>query len=181
MTNPDGAPPDRSDAPLAVYLRDHYAGSAAGLALVQRCRRAHAGTRDVLAAMEAEIEEDRRSLLDIMGRLGVAPSAFKATVGRLSELVGRLKTNGTLVRRSPSSTVVELEGLAAGVATKANLWRSLRAAAPHHPQLDESELDRLAERAADQLERLVVLHDQAARNAFASTGGPVDAGSATSG
>jgi hypothetical protein len=173
---------DESNNPLSVYLRDHYAGSAAGLALVQRCRKANRGTPvdDVLAGIETEIEEDRSSLLDIMSRLGVTPSAFKAAVGTFSEVVGRLKSNGRIVSRSPSSTVVELEGLAAGIATKGNLWRALRAAAPHHAELDVAELDRLIERATDQVARVVVLHDQQAEQAFVSTEPPAIAASGPS-
>jgi hypothetical protein len=161
-------PTDHIEHPLTVYLRDHYAGSAAGLALVQRCRRANPDTEldQVLAGIEAEIEEDRRSLRDMMSRLGVSPSEFKAAIGTLSEFVGRLKSNGRIVGRSPSSTVVELEGLAAGILTKGNLWRSLRAAAPQHPDLDASELERLMERADDQLQRVNAAHDGAAAHAF---------------
>ena len=169
---------DHSTDPLAVYLRDHYAGSAAGLALVQRCREANQGTalEEVLAGIEAEISEDRRSLAEIMDRLQVTPSAFKAALGRGSELIGRLKSNGTIVRRSPSSTVVELEGLAAGILTKASLWRSLRAAAAHRQGLDVAELDRLLDRANDQLERVRAAHDQAAGRAFASSHRSIAAG-----
>ena len=45
------------DRPLAVYLRDHFAGATAGLALVRRCRREHAGTPldSTLASIEAQI------------------------------------------------------------------------------------------------------------------------------
>jgi hypothetical protein len=163
---------------LAVYLRDHYAGSAAGLALVQRCREANRGTAlgDVLAGIEAEIAEDRGSLEQIMARLRVTPSAFKAALGRGSELIGRLKSNGTILRRSPSSTVVELEGLAAGILTKASLWRSLRAAASHHSGLDVAELERLLDRAKDQLDRILAAHDRAAEHAFASADRSVTAG-----
>jgi hypothetical protein len=163
---------DRRD-PLTVYLRDHYAGSAAGLALVQRCRRANAGTAldDVLAGTESDIIDDRHSLQEIMSRLGVSPSVVKTAVGRVSEVIGRLKSNGRIMTRSPSSTVVELEGLAAGITTKANLWRSLRATAVHHPGLDAGELHRLVQRATDQLERVIAAHDEAAEHAFASASG----------
>ena len=162
---PAAGDPDRF---LHIYLRDHFAGSNAGLALVRRCRRSNAGTEldDVLARIETEIDEDRRSLQAMMSRLGVAPSAFKAALGSAAEVVGRLKGNGRIVRRSPSSTVVELEGLAAGILTKANLWRSLRASAPSHQVLDIVELDVLLARATSQLERVVTAHEDAARNAF---------------
>ena len=167
--------------PLTVYLRDHYAGSAAGLALVQRCRRANAGTAldDVLAGIESELIDDRHSLQEIMSRLGVSPSVVKTAIGRASEVIGRLKSNGRIMTRSPSSTVVELEGLAAGITTKANLWRSLRATAVHHPGLEAGELHRLLQRATDQLERVIAAHDEAAEHAFAAPDRPVTAGADT--
>jgi len=157
---------------LEVYLRDHFAGSTAGLALVRRCRRGASGTtlRDVLSEIETAIEEDRRALEAMMAALGASPSRFKSALGSVAEVVGRLKSNGRLIRRSPSSTVVELEGLAAGIVTKRNLWRSLRAIAPTRAVLDVSELDRLVERATSQFERVTSAHERAARDAFGPIG-----------
>jgi uncharacterized protein YukE len=159
---------DATHRGLAVYLRDHFAGAAAGLALVRRCRRAHEGTGldELLAGIEVEIEDDRRHLQEMMSQLGVTPSAVKTLLGSISERIGRLKSNGRLGRRSPSSTVVELEGLAAGIVTKRNLWRSLRVVAIRHAALEPGELDTLIERATSQLERIVAAHDGAAHAAF---------------
>jgi len=159
------------DRTLAVYLRDHFAGSTAGLALVRRCRREYEGTSlsAVLAGVEAEITEDRRALEAMMSRLGVTPSAIKSALGSLAELVGRLKSNGRIIRRSPSTPVVELEGLAAGIVTKRNLWRTLREAAPRHDGLDVAELDGLIDAATSQFERVVQAHREAAANAFGTT------------
>jgi hypothetical protein len=173
MTESASPRPGERDRVLAVYLRDHFAGSTAGLALVRRCRRDNAGTPldEVLAGVEVEIDEDRRSLEAIMSRLGIEPSAFKAAVGSIGEMIGRLKGNGRLVRPSPSSPVVELEGLAAGIITKRNLWRALRAAASEHNVLDVAELETLIARATSQFERVVDAHEQAARRAFATPGG----------
>lgn len=164
-----------SRRPLEVYLRDHFAGSTAGLALVRRARRTSTGTdlHEVLAALEVEIDDDRRTLRDLMSRLAVTPSSFKSAVGAVAELVARLKGNGRLVRRSPMSPVVELEGLAAGIVTKRNLWHSLRAAVPAHQQLQADELDVLIDRATAQLERVQAAHDRAAA---AALGGPPPAG-----
>jgi hypothetical protein len=161
---------DESDRLLAVYLRDHFAGSTAGLALVRRCRRNNAGNElgEVLTGVENDIDEDRRALQEIMARLGVTPSTLKSAVGSIAELVGRLKSNGRLFRYSPSSAVVELEGLAAGILTKRNLWRSLRAASPAHATLPTADLDALEERATAQLDRVLAAHERAAARAFGS-------------
>mgnify|MGYP007039543037 CR=1 FL=1 len=59
-------------------------------------------------------------------------------------------------------------GLAAGIVTKRNLWRSLRAAAATHDGLDAAKLAALIERATTQLECVLAAHEEAARQAFGS-------------
>ena len=153
---------------LAVYLQDHDGGAQAGVALIRRCQDSNRDTEfeSDLADLAGEIEEDRESLRSIMERLHVEPSRIKELIGSAAELVARLKTNGHLVHYSPSSRVVELEALAAAVATKRNLWRALAAVGPS--AVPRAELDRLIERATDQFERVLALHERAAALAFAT-------------
>ena len=157
---------------LGIYLQDHYAGSAAGLSLVQRCRSHNEGTdfAAVLQVIEAEISEDRQTLEAIMAALGYGPSRVKSALGSIAEVVARVKTNGRLFSYSPLSRVIELEGLAAGILTKRNLWRALRTVADRHPTLQTAELDRLIERASSQLDRVLALHERASGLAFARPG-----------
>ena len=154
---------------LAIYLRDHRAGATAGLRLVRRCRDANAGSEmgEMLSTLEQEIRLDCEALEAVMAHLGVRPSRFKAIIAGAAEVAGRLKSNGRIMRRSPSSTVVELEALAAGIITKRNLWRALRAITPDYAgALDGAELDGLIKRATAQFERVVDAHGQAAKDAF---------------
>jgi hypothetical protein len=175
----EARPPD-ADHLLRVYLQDHHAGSAAGVALTKRMVREHSDLEPLLGDLEREITEDQQSLMGIMSRLDVEPSWFKSALGTTAELVARLKGNGRIMRPSPSSRVVELEGLAAGVATKRNLWRSLLAVADDRPELDRAELELLEQRASSQIQRLEAAHRRAAAQAFAppaavdgaGTGGP---------
>jgi len=157
------------DQPLRVYLRDHFAGSVAGLALIRRHRRRCEGTtaQDVVATLEAEVLQDQRRLEAMMSRLGVTPSPVKNAIARAVELTARLKGNSRIIRPSPSSPVVELEAMAAGILTKRNLWRTLHAAAAHNPALDLDDLSELEARATSQLERVIALHMSAAADAFA--------------
>lgn len=152
---------------LAVYLQDHDAGAQAGVALIGRSCDANRGTEfeSDLAELAQEIAEDRGSLRSMMEQLDIGRSRVKEILGGAAELVGRLKTNGHLVRYSASSRVVEFEALAAAVATKRNLWRSLAAATTN----SHAELDRLIERSTAQFDRLLALHEKAATLAF--TGG----------
>jgi len=169
MTNAT-ATTDTADHLLAVYLRDHLAGAAAGLALAERCQRANADTPlgTLLADIVAEISSDRTRLREIMDALDVSENPIKAVLGQAAELVGRLKSNGMLTEYSPSSRVLELEGLLAGVDAKRNLWFTLKTVAPTRPAVAAAPLDELIERATSQRDRLQTAHDQAATDAFTS-------------
>lgn len=153
---------------LGVYLRDHLAGSAAGVALVRRSRASNRGSElgVILKEFETQIVEDRQSLRNIMRRLNVRESAVKEMIASALEFIGRLKSNGRLTGYSPSSRVVELETLAAAVFTKRSLWLSLRAVADDYSELDREELEQLITRATAQYQRLVAEHDRAAAIAF---------------
>lgn len=156
---------------LGVYLRDHFAGSAAGVALVRRCRQSNRGTELglILQEFESQIVEDRQSLRSVMQRLNVRESVVRELVASAIERVGRLKTNGRFVGYSPSSRVVELETLAAAVFTKRSLWLALRAVVDDYDELDREELERLITRATAQYQRLIAEHDRAAAIAFGAS------------
>ena len=155
---------------LATYLRDHRGGAAGGLALVRRCRASNEGTElaDVLRRIETEILEETQALELIMSRFAVTPSRLKIAAAKVGEVVGRLKTNGRVFTYSPSSRVLELELLAAGVVTKRSLWRSLNAVVSSHPELVASDLDELELRATAQYETVMQEHAKAAAAAFSS-------------
>jgi hypothetical protein len=155
---------------FAIYLKDHHAGSTGGLELAKRTagsnRENEFGTP--LAQLAAEINEDRRELERLMGRLGVDPDRLKSSLAWTLEKLGRLKLNGQLTGYSPLSRLVEIEGLISGVNGKLSLWRNLLDIAAGEPRLDPADLDRLAERAESQLETLHELRARAALQAFAA-------------
>jgi len=151
----------RSNSPLlAIYLNDHLAGSLALSELAKRAAGSNRGTRygPFLEEMAREIEEDRRSLLEIMRRLGAGVDRLKLAGGWAAEKLGRLKLNGRVLGYSPLSRVVELEVLILGVRGKLALWETLERLALDLPeavrledliarangQLDELETHRLA-------------------------------------
>lgn len=153
---------------LAVYLRDHFAGAAAGVALATRLRDNNRGTpyEEPLAEIAAEIRRDRDALRSLMAGADVEPSTLKKVLGAVGERFARLKSNGRFVRYSPSSRVVEIEGLQAGVTLKRELWRALRVSAALGPRTAPPSLGELEQRASDQLERLEELHERASIEAF---------------
>ena len=153
---------------LRIYLQDHLAGSTGGVELARRARGANQGTvyGDEFAKLADEIEADRRSLESIMDDLGFGADRPKNAVFWIAEKAGRLKLNGQLTGYSPLSRMVEIEGLIAGVNGKRSLWRSLLEVAADEPKLDADRLQRLVERAEQQLATLQELRSRAAREAF---------------
>src|SRR5215207_4178342 len=150
----NGNRPDRGL--IGIYLNDHLAGSTAGLELFRRAARSNSGPEigAELAALTAEIEEDRTALITMMRTLGVPRRQYKVALGWAGEKVGRFKLNGRLVSRSPLSLLVEVEALRLGVEGKALGWRVLRSMAANDPRLDIGRLDELIARAQRQIEAL---------------------------
>lgn len=153
---------------LGIYLNDHLAGATAGTARVRYLLRSCRGSvlADALAPVAAEIADDRTSLLHIMRRLDVPVRRYKVYAGRAAEQVGRLKSNGSLVRRSPLSTLWELEALALGVEGKMAGWETLRDLATTDERLDARRLDELIERARRQHATLEALRHKQVVVAF---------------
>ena len=153
---------------LGIYLNDHLAGSVAGVELARRIAKQNEGNAygREMAAVAGEIEEDRVQLRRIMDRLGIRQKRIRLGIAWAGEKAGRLKPNGQLVGYSPLSRLIELEGLAIGITGKLSLWRSLERADDAHPELDETEIKRLIDRAVSQLERVESLRLEAAREAL---------------
>jgi hypothetical protein len=153
---------------LALYLNDHLAGATGGTALARRLARNHRGTdlERPTADLADQIAADRTALLQIMRSLGVRPRRLRLGLALLAERVGRLKLNGTLLRRSPLSSVVEFEAMHLGVEGKIDGWQTLRQIVDHEPRLDSNQLDELLDRARQQSDGLRRLGLQAATRAF---------------
>ena len=148
------------DRLASIYLNDHLTAANAGVELARRTANNHAHDElaDETAAIATELEHDLAALRRIMHRLDVGVNRPMALIGVVGERVGRLKPNGFVVRRSPLSDVVELEGLRAFVATKIAGWQVLRAIAAHDNRVTREEIEELLDRAQGQAERLYKLH-----------------------
>ncbi|MFI7498769.1 hypothetical protein ACIBVL_09640 [Streptomyces sp. NPDC049687] len=161
---------------LRVYLNDHLAGATGGTERIRRMAHAHGDTEygDALRNLATEIAQDRRSLLALMADLDVPVAHYKVYGARLGERIGRVKPNGRLVRRSGLTVLVELEAMRLGVQGKTLLWRTLLAASAQEPRLDPGWLERLLERAEQQLRTLDALHHRAGAT-LVSSGSPTPA------
>jgi hypothetical protein len=153
---------------LRIYLQDHLAGSTGGVELARRARGANEGTPygEPLAKLADDIEADRRSLESIMEDLGFGADRAKNIGFWVAEKAGRLKLNGQVTGYSPLSRMIEVEGLITGVNGKRSMWLTLRDIADALPELDPARIERLIERAEQQLETLHELRARAGREAF---------------
>jgi hypothetical protein len=153
---------------LRIYLQDHLAGATGGVELARRSAKSNRGTTfgDALSKLADEIETDRHALETIMDDLGFEADRAKNLAFWAAEKAGRLKLNGRLTGYSPLSRLVELEGLLSGISGKRSLWTALRTIADDEPRLDPGALDRLIQRAKEQVSSIEGLRDRAAREAL---------------
>ena len=157
---------DRDDL-VSIYLEDHRAGAAGGVALARRIAEQYGDDPDFesLVGLAEEIREDERALDVIRRGLDADGGCVKRLAAVVGERLGRLKLNGTFVRSSPLSRVIELEALIAGVSGKQRGWNALRAYAGGD-ELVGVDLADLDERAGRQLAELRRLHARAAEIAL---------------
>ena len=153
---------------LRIYLNDHLGFATAGVELARRSLKSNRGTEfePFLERLSREVDEDRVALMRAMDDLGIPKSAVKRSTAVVAERIGRLKLNGRVLRYSPLSRVLELEGLVAGVDMKLSLWRNLRDATEVASRPQHADLDALIERAERQRAALEEQRVAAARLAF---------------
>lgn len=142
---------------LHIYLRDHHAAAAGGVALARRALGAH-------HPVAGHVARDREVLEEIMHRLGVSPSPLKVGLVRIAERLSRLKLNGRLFRHSPLSNLVELETLVVGIRGKEALWTTLRTA---DVRIEGIDLDALVDSARAQGAEVEAQRLSAAAKVFA--------------
>ena len=163
------------DQLLRVYLSDHLAGSVAGTRVARRLADAERDGPDgpALALLADEIEEDRRELVRLVDTLGIEQRRYKQALAWMGQSIGRLKLNGRILRRSPLSTLVEMESLLMGLRGKLAGWETLRSVLGERP-VEAIDIDRLIARGAAHLETLSVLHRAAGARALgaAPSSGP---------
>ncbi|MEU6218691.1 hypothetical protein ABZ845_14400 [Streptomyces sp. NPDC047022] len=137
---------------LKVYLNDHLAGATAGQHMSRHLAERHGSSTHSgeLRRVADEIAEDRQTLLEVMGALGVPARRYKVLAGRLGEKARLIKLNGRLTRRSGLSDVLELETLRLGIEGKSLLWQTLLSLTPEKG-LDQARLRDLQDRARRQI------------------------------
>ena len=153
---------------LAIYLKDHLAGSAAGLEILEHIESKHGdgSIGDITRRIRAEILGEREILEQLLDRLDQSKSAPRRVASWLAEKALELK----LVADDPGDGALRLfeavESLKLGVHGKLGMWKALAANARHVPVLATIDYEPLITQAAAQEELLEFLHLEASRAAF---------------
>jgi hypothetical protein len=163
------------DRSLSIYLNDHLGGAMTGREIAQRCLARNRGTAlgEFLEQLVIEIEEDRRTLAELIDRLQLRRDPLKPVLGWANEKLIRLKPNGSLplVGYSPLMRFEELELLSIGIEGKRMLWVALQAMSDHDSRIHGPEMQRLADRAQAQRDGVERFRLEAARLALTEEAG----------
>jgi hypothetical protein len=136
---------------LSGYLNDALTSETLAVDLVERAITENESTRlrGFLTLLSWELEEDRESLVRLMGELGVRRKHVGVARARFAEKLARLRPTPS----SPSLSA-ELESLHLRINGKLDMWDALRAGVGARVDgIDVDELIRRTKRQAEELER----------------------------
>ena len=151
---------------LPIYLRDHLAGAAAAIEILDALRDGHAGEPlgRFAEGLSIDIDLDRRTLEALAERVGSGSSVLKETTAWLGAKLARFKLGPS--SSADLGTLEALETVALGILGKQALWEALKTVAPTDARLDGVDLDHLIERARTQHARVEERRLDAARTAL---------------
>jgi hypothetical protein len=152
--------------PLATYLRDHLAGAAAAIELLEFLRDRHSSESvgDLAASLLADVEADRTVLRELFDRIDGSSSPVKEAAAWVTAKLSRLKLDHRAV--GDLGVLEALETLALGILGKLALWHALVLVARDESRLTGVDFGRLAARAETQHERVEEFRLEVARSAL---------------
>lgn len=152
---------------LNRYLSDHLTGSSAGAARIGRMAADFVDTPvfAALSSLDEEIRAERSYLQQLIDDLGMRQMRHRQAVAVAGEHIGRLKSNGRVLSRSPMTLLLEVELMRSAVVGKRGGWQTLADNA-EELGLDPDVFHELAEKALQQHELLDEVHAYARRRAF---------------
>lgn len=149
--------------PLAVYLKDHHAGSEAALEILDHLEASHEGEAGPLARrLRPEFLSEREALVELLARLGDSVSLPRRIAGWLSEKGAELKLKADDFSEGPLHLLEAVELLGLGVHGKRGLWVALVANAERNQALGGVDYVRLIQQADAQRESIEVVRLKAA-------------------
>jgi hypothetical protein len=155
---------------LTDYLKDHFAGSVAGIELLDHLISSNRGDahEQIFVQLREDVLEDQEALKGLLHNLNAHSGVIRDGAAFLGEKLTRIK----LLLEDPGggqlARLEKLEALALGIDGKGALWRSLLAIAEDIPALRNVDFARLNERAEEQRGRVEDLRVDAVRRAFVS-------------
>jgi hypothetical protein len=154
---------------LAIYLKDHLAGSEGGLAILEHIESAHGVGRigEITRRIRAEIVGERKVLTTLLERLDASGSVPRRIAGWMSEKAMELKLKADDPDNGALRLFEAVEAIGLGVHGKLGLWKALAANAQRIPELATVEYEPLIKQAEEQEELLEILRLEASRAAFA--------------
>jgi hypothetical protein len=156
---------------IAIYLKDHLAGSEAALEILDHLERTH-GTGmvgDMVRRLRPEFIGERQELARLLDQLDASTSVPRRVFGWLSEKALELK----LIADDPGDGTLRLleavETLELGVHGKLGLWKALAANEQLVPVLSMVQYEPLIRQAEAQETLIESVRLDAAQSAFVET------------
>jgi hypothetical protein len=145
-----------ADREMDVYLNDHLAGATLGTDLAKQIQQRHEDSPlgELMGRIATEIEEDRRTLVDLMERMDSSRNPLKQAAGWVAEKASQVKFSGAGSGAPDQGAFMALESLTLGVLGKRKLWAALKEVRDQYPALAATDLDDLIGRADAQHDAL---------------------------
>ena len=151
---------------LPAYLKEHAAGAAAALDLLDHLISIHdePSSTGFFKDLREKVEADKNVLDEILGRIGAGESMVLNTMSRIGEKIARTKFLLTGVSSGELGRLEALEILSLGIEGKRMLWLALESA--DIDELSDVDFSSLADSAAEQRALVEPRRRSAARNAL---------------
>lgn len=139
---------------LHAYLNDHRAGAAGAVHLIRRMAESEdiATPTAFLEELGDRVEQDLRTLEDVMERLDISRDTARAAAGWLGENLSRLRLSPVITGSDHLSHLLELEMVSMGIQGKVMLWQSLQRVLDGDSRLLDVDFVALVERGRRQLD-----------------------------
>lgn len=139
---------------LDAYLNDHRAGATGAVHLIRRMAESDdvATPTAFLEELADRVEQDLRTLEDVMDRLDISRDAARAAAGWVGENVSRLRLSPVVTGSDHLSHLLELETVSMGIQGKVMLWQSLQRTVGGDPRLVDVDFEALIERGRRQFD-----------------------------
>ena len=153
---------------LIDYLNDHLAGSVVALELLDHLiENSEQGRFKIFCEhVREEVQADQDKLRELIGRLGECESLTKKAVAWIAEKAAQIKLMLAGEDERGLGRVQALEGLMLGITGKKALWTALAQNEELAEWVKGMDLERLIERANEQIDLVEAERLVAARKSF---------------